>query len=259
MVLIIAGHDPSGAAGVQADIETMLACGARCASLITATTTQNTTRFDGMHVQNTKDFAAQADLLLADMQFAACKIGLLGSAGIAQAVINLLPRLGAIPIVLDPILRTGTGAAVADTPLLEVIRDGLLPLCTVTTPNLVEARLLTGRETGPEAASRLLQLGAENVLMTGADEDTPGVVNNLYQRDGTHTRFEYQRLAGVYHGSGCTLSSSLAALLARDMELVEAARQAQEFTWAALANGSRLGRGQLHPNRLLAAATLRSK
>ena len=259
MVLIIAGHDPSGAAGIQADIETMFACGVRCASLITAITTQDTTRFDGLRVQRADDFAAQADLLLADLRFSACKIGLLGNADIAQVVIGLLPRLGAIPVVLDPILRAGTGATVADSALLDAIRDRLMPMCTVITPNVAEAQILAQSDTRAEAAPQLLKLGARNVLMTGADEDTPSVVNSLYQCDGTHTRFEFQRLAGVYHGSGCTLSASLAAFLARGMDLEEATRCAQNFTWAALAKGSRLGRGQLHPNRMRASEGIHSK
>ena len=253
LVLIVAGHDPSGAAGVQADIETMLACGVRCASLLTATTTQDTNRFVGLHPQRPEDFAAQADLLLADMRFSACKIGLLGSSAIADCVKSLIPRLGEIPVVLDPILRVGTGIAVADAALFAAIRDRLLPMCTVITPNLVEARLLSGCEANAEAAQKLLALGVKNVLATGADEDTPTVINTLYQNKGTPSEYEFRRLAGVYHGSGCTLSASLAAYLAHGFDMEQAARRAQEFTWLALAAGGRIGRGQLHPDRLQAA------
>lgn len=249
VVLIIAGHDPSGAAGIQADIETMLACGVRSASLITATTTQDTTRFVCMQPQRPEDLAAQADLLLADMRFSGCKIGLLGNASIAEVVLSLIPRLGGIPVVLDPILRTGTGTPVADAALFNALRSRLIPACTVVTPNVAEARLLAGGETGAEAARKLLELGAKNILMTGADEDTHGIINTLYQHDGTQTQFEFQRLSGVYHGSGCTLSASLAAFLARGLEMKEASRRAQEFTWSALSAGDRLGRGQLHPDR----------
>lgn len=254
VVLIIAGHDPSGAAGIQADIEATFACGVRCASLLTATTVQDTTCFINALPQRPEDFAAQADLLLTDMHFSACKIGLLGNAAIAEIVINLIPRLGGIPIILDPILRTGTDATVTDGALFDAIRDRLLPICTVITPNAAEARLLAGRETGPEVARQLLTLGAKNVLVTGADEATPSVINTLYQSDGRQTRFEYRRLAGVYHGSGCTLSASLAAYLACGFDLEEATRRAQEFTWLALSAGVRIGRGQLHPDRMQAAS-----
>ena len=253
LVLIIAAHDPSGAAGIQADIETMLACEARCASLLTATTTQDTNRFVNLHPQRAEDFTAQADLLLADMRFSACKIGLLGSAAIADCVKSLMPRLGGIPIVLDPILRAGTGKMVADAALFAAIRDRLLPICTVVTPNLAEARLLSGCEANAEAAQKLMSLGVENILVTGADEDTPSVNNVLYQRNGTKSEYEFRRLTAVYHGSGCTLSASLAAFLAHGFNMEQAARRAQEFTWLALEAGSRIGRGQLHPDRMQAA------
>ncbi len=253
LVLIIAGHDPSGAAGIHGDIETMFACGVHSASLLTATTTQDTTRFVSLQPQRLEDFAAQADLLLADMRFSACKIGLLGNSDIARCVNGLIPRLDGIPVVLDPILRSGTGTAVADASLLEVIRDQLLPNCTVSTPNLTEARLLSGCETGAEAARKLLAFGAKNILITGADEDTPSVINTLYSSPGSQTEYEFPRLAGVFHGSGCTLAASLAAHLARGFTMAEAARRAQDFTWQSLAAGKRLGRGQLHPDRMQAA------
>ena len=252
LVLIIAGHDPSGAAGVQADIETMLACGVRCASLLTATTTQDTTRFVSLHPQRVADFAAQAELLLADMRFSACKIGLLGDPGIAKCVCSLIPQLGEIPVVLDPILRTGTGAAVADSRLIDSIRNHLLPLSTVVTPNLAEARLLSGCESSADAGQKLLTLGARNVLITGADEGTPTVINTLYQKGGAQTQYEYRRLAGIYHGSGCTLSASLAAYLALGFKIGDAVRRAQEFTWSALSAGGKIGRGQMHPDRIRA-------
>jgi len=249
LVLIIAGHDPSGAAGLHADIETLFACGAGSASLLTAATTQDTAHFVSVQPQRPEDFAAQAALLLADMRFSACKIGLLGSADIARRVKRLLPQLGDIPIVLDPILRAGTGTAVADAALSEVIRIQLLPHCSVITPNRAEARLLSGCESVDLAAQNLLAQGAKNVLITGADEDTPNVINLLYESHGAKTSYEYKRLAGVYHGSGCTLSASLAANLAHGLSIEEAARRAQDFTWEALAAGSRRGRGQLHPDR----------
>ena len=252
-VLIIAGHDPSGAAGIQADIETMFACGVRCASLLTATTTQDTVHFVSLQPQRVEDFAAQAELLLADMRFSACKIGLLGNSDIAECVGSLIPRLAGIPVVLDPILRTGTGTVVTDAALFEAIRDRLLPMCTVITPNTAEARHLSGCETDSEAAQRLLALGAKNVLITGADEDTPSVLNTLYNCHGTQKQYEYRRLDGVFHGTGCTLSASFAAYLAHGFDMEEAARRAQEFTWSTLAAGGRVGRGQLHPDRMQAA------
>lgn len=254
VVLIIAGHDPSGAAGVQADIESIQACGAASASLITATTTQDTTGFLAMHPQHVEDFARQSQLLCADQRFAACKIGLLGNAAIADVVTQVLERLGGLPVVLDPILRTGSGTDVADPALATVLAGRLARLATVMTPNVAEARALTGASSPEAAAHTLLDRGAGAVLITGADDDTPTVVNRLWLGTGMALQFEYPRLEGVYHGSGCTLSSSLAAFLAAGNTVPEAARLAQEFTWHALAHGGRRGHGQLHPNRSAGAS-----
>jgi hydroxymethylpyrimidine/phosphomethylpyrimidine kinase len=252
-VLVIAGHDPSGAAGIQADVETLLMCGVPCASLVTATTTQDTCRFLALHPQHPGDFTAQARLLLDDQRFSACKIGLLASAAIADAVAQLIPQLGEVPVVLDPILRTGSGTDVADRQLIDVLRRRLLPQCTVITPNAAEARRLAERENLAAAAAALLDLGARNVLVTGGDEPETDVHNQLWCRDGTMERYANPRLPGVYHGSGCTLSSALAAFLARGLALPEAARRAMDFTWAALRHGRQRGRGQRHPDRLAAA------
>lgn len=248
-VLVIAGHDPSGAAGVQADIESIAACGAACASLITATTTQDTTRFVALHPQQVQVFSRQAKLLCADQCFAACKIGLLGDLDVAQAVADILDHLPDVPVVLDPILRTGSGSSVADAALAGFIGGSLAARSTVLTPNAAEARQLAGVDSLEAAARELLRRGAGAVLVTGTDEDTPAVVNRLWHCDGAPLCYEYPRLDGVFHGSGCTLSASLAAFLARGHDVPDAARRAQDFTWNALARGVRRGRGQLHPVR----------
>lgn len=250
VVLVMAGHDPSGAAGVQADIESVAACGAACASLITATTTQDTSRFLALHPQQARDFARQAELLCADQRFAACKIGLLGSMEIAVAVAQVLDRIPQVPVVLDPILHAGVGTGVADGSLAEFIGSTLAARSTVMTPNTAEARQLTGADTPEDAARELQRRGAAAVLITAADEDTPVVINRLWYGTDDEIRFEYPRLDGVFHGSGCTLSASLAAFLALGHDIPAAARRAQDYTWNALARGGRRGRGQLHPVRM---------
>lgn len=251
-MLAIAGHDPSGAAGVQADIETISACGARCATLITVLTAQNTSRFAAVRPQRAEDLREQAQLLQADMEFAACKVGLLGNAAIANIVADVLAAQRHVPIVLDPVLRTGTGVDVADRPLLEVLEARLIAMCTIITPNHAEALALTGCVGSREAAQHLLETGVHAVLITGADDDTPAVINTLYRRAAQPVSFEFPRLPGVYHGSGCTLSASLAAFLALGMDLHDAVQRAQEFTWKSLRAGRKIGRGQLHPDRFAA-------
>jgi hydroxymethylpyrimidine/phosphomethylpyrimidine kinase len=249
VVLAISGHDPTGAAGVQADIEAVAHCGARCSTLITATTAQNTETFEAVFPQPLANLRHAADLLLADIRFAACKIGLVGSPAIAEFIADLLGEIGPLPVVLDPVLRAGTGAPVADSPTVEIYRKRLFRLCTVVTPNCAEARTLGGCEDAAEAARRILAMGAAHVLVTGADEPTPRVVNTLHSADGVAVRHEFERIPGQFHGSGCTLSAALAALLARGLEVRGAARLAQEYTHGALLRGYALGRGQLHPDR----------
>jgi hydroxymethylpyrimidine/phosphomethylpyrimidine kinase len=250
VVLAISGHDPTGAAGVQADIEAVAHCGARCATLITATTAQNTVAFDAVFPQPLAELRRAANLLLADMKFAACKIGLVGSPAIAEFIADLLGKIGPVPVVLDPVLRAGTGTPVADPSIIEVYRKRLFRLCTVVTPNCAEARALGGCEDAGEAARSIVAMGAEHVLVTGADEPTPQVVNTLHSEGGVAVRYEFDRIPGQFHGSGCTLSAALAALLARDRDVPSAVRLAQEYTHGALRRGYALGRGQLHPDRI---------
>lgn len=252
VVLAIGGHDPSGAAGIQADIESVGQCGAHCVTLLTATTAQNTQEFAAVYPQPVEVLRHAARLLLADLRPAACKIGLLGSIEAARFVGELLPQLGPLPLVIDPVLRSGSGTDLADEALLESYRACLLGRASVITPNAAEVRMLGRSADSAEAAQNLIALGAGAVLVTGADEATPGVVNVLYCADGVSTRFEYRRLPGTYHGSGCTLAAALAALLARGRGLLEAVRLAQDYTHTALSAGRRLGRGQIHPDRLAA-------
>jgi hydroxymethylpyrimidine/phosphomethylpyrimidine kinase len=156
-----------------------------------------------------------------------------------------------VPIVIDPVLRAGTGPSVADHGTVDIYRRRLLRLCTVLTPNCAEARVLAGCEDAAEAARRLCAMGTANVLVTGADEATPSVVNILHRASGDTIRYEFERLPGQFHGSGCTLSAALAAFLARGLDVETASRLAQEYTHDALRHGRRLGRGQQHPDRLL--------
>jgi hydroxymethylpyrimidine/phosphomethylpyrimidine kinase len=253
LLLSIAGHDPSGAAGIQADIETFAALGGRGASLITALTTQNTGEFIAIHPQPVPQFIDQADALFRDLWFSAAKIGLLGSAEIAAAVATLLPRLAGIPVVLDPVTHSGTGRALADRKVRDIITRDLLPMVTILTPNTREACELAGTDHPDTAVRRLLELGARCLLVTSGDQDGATVVNRLFRPAAETLHFEYPRLPGQFHGSGCTLSAAIAALLGLGSDLEAAVRRAQDYTWKSLQRAVRLGRGQWHPTRLAGA------
>jgi len=250
VVLVFAGHDPSGAAGVQADIESIDVNGCRCISLITALTAQNTSGFAALYPQTPAHLKRQARLLTEDIRIHACKIGLIGRVDLIDVIAQLIGNLSAgLPVVFDPVLAAGSGEALADRKIVTAMRKQLFGLTTVLTPNASEARRLTRRKNIHEAAEVLMKWGCRSVLVTGADEATPRVTNMLFGRDFNVEIYDWERLPGVYHGSGCTLSSSIAAGLARGLDIKTAVTLAQEFTWNSLKHGCQLGAGQKHPNR----------
>lgn len=253
VVLVFSGHDPTGAAGVQADIESIALSGCHCASIITATTAQNTARFEQTYPQDPAHFRQQIEILLSDIKVDACKIGLIGSAAIAVIIAETLPALGNIPIILDPVMTTGTGTEVTDKALQALMIERLFPSVTLLTPNAKEARELTGTENIQASVTKLFQYGCENILVTGADEDTARVSNSLFCRDQAPVNFEWERLADTFHGSGCTLSAHATGLLARGMDMESAVDEAQHFTWQSLKQGRKLGKGQTHPDRFFSA------
>jgi hydroxymethylpyrimidine/phosphomethylpyrimidine kinase len=252
VVLAIAGHDPSGGAGIQADIEAAGANGALVATVVSCLTVQDTRNVHSLSPLEPQLVLAQAETLLRDLPVAAIKIGLIGTAELAQALVRLLDReASGIPVVLDPILRAGGGSALADTALRAALRDALIPRATLVTPNLPEARMLGGAQTAEECAQRLLRLGTPWVLVTGTHEDAPVVTNRLFGPAGRGGAWDWPRLPHSYHGSGCTLASAAAALLARGLPMEQAVERAQDYTWRALAAGYRPGQGQHLPERLL--------
>lgn len=250
VVLIIAGNDPSGGAGLAADIQAVSALGAHPAPVVAALTVQDTRDVSRVEAVDPKLVSEQARCVLADMSVAAVKLGLLGSADVGRAVAALLRAHPELPLVVDPVLRASGGGALSEDALLQVYRDEIFPLATLITPNVAESqRLVPGAPDAKIAALALLKTGAAHVLIKGADEATPEVQNMLFNADGSHEGFTWPRLPGVYHGSGCTLASAIAALLARGDAPEAAVREAQRYTWEALKRGWRLGHGQLIPDR----------
>lgn len=249
VVLAIAGHDPTGAAGIQADIETISAAGCQCVSIITALTRQNTLEFLELIPQQPEHFRKQYTTLLADIKPDACKIGLIGSLSIAEIITEIIDTVKTVPIVLDPIINAGAGNALTTPEMVEYITRDILKRVFVLTPNSREARQLTGLGDIYEAGEKLVAAGCPYVLVTGADEKTSAVTNILFTRDGSPENYQWERLPGIYHGSGCTLSSAIAASLAQGTEPLTAIRTAQEYTWKCLKYGGQYGRNQMHPDR----------
>jgi hydroxymethylpyrimidine/phosphomethylpyrimidine kinase len=235
LVLTFAASDPTGGAGLQADVLTIAAMGCHPLSVLTGFTVQDTTGVESVHPIAAERVRAQAIALLKDMKIAAVKLGVLVSSDNADAIGELLPDA---PMVLDPVLASGRGDPLS--PISAVKR--LLSRCTVATPNTLEARALGG-------VQAMLEAGCRFVLLTGTHADTPEVVNVLHDRNGVVREDRWPRLPGSYHGSGCTLASAIAAALAKGRAMPEAVREAQEFTWNSLKNGFRPGAGQAMPWR----------
>lgn len=258
IVLTFAASDPSGGAGIQADLLTLSSMGCHALSVLTAITVQDTAGVEDVQAIDSDWVNDQARLILEDMAVSAFKIGMLGSVENIATIAEILSDYPDIPVVLDPVLASGRGDELANEDLIEAMCELLIPHATIVTPNSVEARRLTvdddddGDDEEPqldECASRLLELGARYVLITGTHENTPEVVNVLYDADGIVRSDHWERLPGSYHGSGCTLASAIAAALANGLDLPEAVREAQEYTWQTLAAAFRPGMGQHIPDR----------
>jgi len=248
LILFIGGHDPTGGAGLQADLETAVAHGCTAISLVTCLTSQDSHDVQALYPQRPAQLRQQAEKLLADLRPKVLKIGLLGAPEIASMVAGVIQDLR-LPVVLDPVLAAGGGASLSNAPLLNVIEEQLLPLTTLLTPNRAEARRLAHSENTGEAAQVLLQRGCGSVLITGADEaQGDRVVNRLYS-SGDQVDFEWPRLPHTYHGSGCTLASACACELALGQTIEQAVRHAQQFTWQTLSDAQKIGSGQHFPNR----------
>ena len=258
IVLVFAGTDPSGGAGLQADILTLSSMGCHPLSVVTAVTIQDTMGVEDVLPIDAEWVADQARCVLEDVPVAVFKIGLLGSIEAVAAIAEVVSDYPDIPLVLDPILASGRGDELASEDLICAMRELLIPQTTLITPNSLEVRRLAGDDDANEdddpdlgeCARRILGLGCEYVLITGTHENTPQVINTLYEQQGVVRTDSWQRLSGTFHGSGCTLASAIAATIANGLAIPEAVRDAQEYTWQTLKHAYRAGMGQLVPDRL---------
>ena len=250
VVLCFSGHDPSGGAGIQADIETLFTHQCHSCSVITALTEQDTANVLKLLPQPAEEILAQAKTILADIHISAIKIGLIGHIETAQVIHAILKELPNIPVIFDPVLAAGGGTPLANTQLIDAIIELLLPCTTLLTPNSVEARALAAAEDNiDQCGITLLEKGCEYVLITGTHEDTPSVSNQLYHDNQCIETYTWDRLPASYHGSGCTLASSIAAMIAHGLDTQTAILEAQEYTWNALNTAFKPGNGQQLPNR----------
>ncbi len=249
VVLCIGGHDPSGA-GLQADIETCAALDCLALSVVTALTQQNTARVTAIQPQAAPQLAAQIELLLEDFTIDACKLGLLPTVAQIETLSDLLngPLVGC-PLVVDPLLRAGSGGDLVQERIEAAFIERLLPRATVLTPNRAEALHYAGCAESDDAVTTLMSKGCHAILLTDA---RPGgdTIENILQVDGGPTRsYAMARFDGEYHGTGCTLATAIACGLARGERLEVAVERAQAFVHRAVAEAWRPGSAQHLPRR----------
>jgi hydroxymethylpyrimidine/phosphomethylpyrimidine kinase len=258
VVLTFAASDPSCGAGLQADLLTLASMGCHPLSVVTAITVQDTLGVEGVMPIDSEWVSDQARQLLEDMRVDAFKLGVLGSLENIAAIAEIVSDYPDVPLVLDPVLASGRGDELATADMTRAIRELLLPQTTLVTPNSPEARRLADVDDDeddddtslPECAARMIAQGCEYVLVTGTHEPTPKVVNTLYGRGGVVRSDTWPRLPETYHGSGCTLASAIAAMLANGLDIGDAVREAQDYTWSTLKKAYRPGMGQWIPDRL---------
>lgn len=250
VVLCFSGLDPTGGAGIQADIEAINAQGAHTAPVITALTVQDTHNVKSFQTIQSDVIIQQARTILEDMPVSIIKIGMLGDIEIAEAIHSIVQDYPQLPVVFDPVLAGGGGGKLAQQSLIDAIKSLILPISYIITPNTLEARQLAKESDNDEAAAmELLDMGAEYVLLTGSHAKTEKIHHKLFSNNRLLETFNYTRLNNEYHGSGCTLTSAIAGLIAQDNEPVSAIHTALDYTYKTLQHAEHLGMGQLIPNR----------
>jgi len=239
-VLSIAGSDSGGGAGVQADLKAFARVGVHGMTAITAITAQNTVGVEIVEAVSPRTIVSQVRMVAEDIGVDAVKIGMLGQVETVEAVVDSLRYVGEAPVVIDPVMVAESGAILLDEDARRTCIEKLLPLATVVTPNIPEARVLTGSDESvsqPDLARAVVALGPKAAVVTGGHSEE--VIDYFFAGEEVTPIRGPRYPGGASHGSGCTHSASLAAFLALGHGLLEAAEKAREITSEAVKNGLR--------------------
>ncbi len=258
-VLVFSGSDPSGGAGMQADITAIAALGAHPMSVVTVLTVQDNEHVFGVHSVAADLVRQQAQALVDRIPIAAIKLGIVGNRANAEVIASIIrdlrKRQPDLPVIFDPVLANGAGDNLANEDPIEAIAP-LFALATVITPNRIEANRLCGDERDPDAqAQQLLTRGCQHVLLKGGHGPEQDIVLNRWytknQGDDQQRSWRWPRLPGEFHGSGCTLAAALSALLAGGLTMEHAIDAAQTYCQQTLASSYAIAAGQRIPSRIL--------
>jgi len=246
-VLTIAGSDSGGGAGIQADIKTIYALGAYPLTVISALTAQNSLGVDSILKVPPDFILAQLNAVISDMSPHATKTGMLLNVGIIKAVVRIVGKNGLPSLVVDPVILSSAGKVLLESNAISIMREQLLPLATVVTPNLHEAEVLSGEKVSNidemvAAAQRIKEFGSANVIITGGhlEKECVDIVydgKEVYRFGGPQIESEHT------HGSGCVFSAALATFLAMGNGVIKGAEMANDFTRKAISKGFKAGKG----------------
>lgn len=264
-VLTIAGFDSSGGAGIQADIKTTSALGCYATSVLTALPVQNTMGVRKIYPIPIEAVADQIEAVLDDIVPQAIKIGMVHTPQLVETIVNTLNKYPKIPIVFDPVMVATSGHRLIEEETIITIVEKLFPMADVITPNMDEASILAGMdvktlEDMQVAGKKILRSGCKNILLKGGHQESPTVTSLFFDENGQQYSFETEKfMTNNTHGSGCTLSSAIAAYIAKGEELLKAVELAQNYVFEAIKQGKDVvtgkGNGPLNhffnPNKLI--------
>jgi hydroxymethylpyrimidine/phosphomethylpyrimidine kinase len=257
IVLCFSSNDPSGGTGISGDILTLASLGCHALPVVTALTTQDSSGIEEVMPIDPDWVSDQARFILEDMPVKAFKVGMVGSIENMAVIAEIVTDYPDIPLVLDPVFIPGDSQTPYSDEFIAAMYSLLVPYAHIVTLNSMETRVLVLEEGEEESeltlevsAQRLLQQECDYVLITGTHENTPKVINTLYDSSGALFSVEWERLPGRFHGKGGTLSAALAGALANNISIRDAVKEAQEYTWQALKHGYRAGMGKHLLDRL---------
>ena len=243
-------HDATGATGITADVEAIVCQGGHASTVITCLSVQDSQMVSSLIPIDGDIIIQSARAVLEDTPVAAFKLGLVGSEEGVQAIHDILLDYPDTPVIFDPMLVSASGMELVEDDVIESIRELLIPQATVLTLNALEAAMLIPEADNLSAMMQgLMDSGCEHILLSGRREASENVVNTLYHNHRIIEQYEWPRLSNEFYGAGCTLSASLAALLAQNLDFISATREAQNYCWQTLNQAVRYGMGNYQPSR----------
>jgi hydroxymethylpyrimidine/phosphomethylpyrimidine kinase len=247
---VLSGLDPSGGAGIQADIQAITSIGAHPLPVLTCLTVQDTRNVYGAEPVSPDLIKQQLECLAQDTPIHAIKTGALGNAEVVEVLVEFVQKHSGVPLIVDPVIKAAGGGDLADDALVTAMKDKLFARAEMITPNGIELAQLGGSDNPAEAARNLLQTGCESVLATGGHGTGIHIINTLYNHAPEPMEWEVERVgSNEYHGTGCTLAAAIAAGRAMGLSPRAAISQAQNYVHRALLHALTVGQGQRVPDR----------